>query len=68
MGKKALALGAILIILAIATLVPNAGASKACMLGYKAVCSFTPASTVILLVVGIALLIKGRGSSTKTEK
>ncbi len=38
-------------ILAIVTLLPRAAASKACLLGYKALCSFTPISTVMLLAL-----------------
>jgi len=37
---------------AISTLIPVASASKECMLGYKAHCTFTPMSTVILIVGG----------------
>lgn len=36
-------------ILAVVTLIPLASASKASLLGYKALCSFTPISTIILL-------------------
>ncbi len=39
------------LILAIVTLLPRAAASKACLLGYKALCSFTPISTVMLLAL-----------------
>ena len=39
----------ILIIAAVKTLVPNATASKPCLLGYKATCSFTPISTIICI-------------------
>ena len=35
--------------LAVATLIPMASASKASFLGYKALCSFSPISTLILL-------------------
>ena len=37
--------------LAVVTLIPRAAASKACLLGYKALCSFTPISTVMLLAL-----------------
>lgn len=37
------------------TLIPDSSASKACMLGYRAHCSFTPFSTLIL--VALALLL-----------
>ncbi len=41
----------IMVALSIATIktaIPNAQASKPCLLGYKAACSFTPISTIIL--------------------
>ena len=31
----------------ISTVIPNPSASKICMLGYKAHCSFTPISTIL---------------------
>lgn len=40
--------------LAIAALIPMASASKVSMLGYKALCSFSPISTMILL--GLSLM------------
>ena len=36
---------------ALLTVIPRAGASKACRLGYKCVCSFTPYGTIILLAL-----------------
>ncbi len=47
-----------IIILSIATVktaLPNADASKPCLLGYKAACSFTPISTIILAAVAVVL-------------
>ena len=38
------------IICAIKTVIPNADASKACILGYKAACSFVPVSTTICIL------------------
>jgi hypothetical protein len=38
--------------LALVTLIPLASASKASLLGYKALCSFSPISTLGLLVLG----------------
>jgi hypothetical protein len=38
------------VISAIKTVIPNAAASKACLLGYKATCSFTPISTAICII------------------
>jgi len=39
-----------LVLSAVKTVIPFPYVSKACMLGYKAGCSFTPISTVILVV------------------
>jgi hypothetical protein len=41
------ALTVIFTLSALSTLMPQASASRACMLGYKAHCTFTPVSTVI---------------------
>ena len=38
--------------LALVTLIPTATASKASLLRYKALCSFTPISTLILIALG----------------
>ena len=38
------------VLAAIKTIIPFPYVSKACMLGYKAGCSFTPISTIILVV------------------
>lgn len=35
---------------AVATVIPDASASKACYLGYNAHCSFTPFSTIISII------------------
>lgn len=40
-------------VLAIVTLIPMGTASKASLLGYKALCSFSPISTIIFLALGI---------------
>ena len=47
----------ILSIAAVKTAIPNAEASKACLLGYKAACSFAPISTAILTIVAIAAFV-----------
>lgn len=36
---------------AVLTVLPNDGASKECRLGYKALCSFTPFGTLILIAL-----------------
>jgi len=38
---------------AVITVIPDSSASKDCMLGYKAHCSFTPISTIILIIMTI---------------
>jgi hypothetical protein len=55
---------AVIIILSIAavkTVIPNEKASKPCLLGYKAACSFTPISTVILLIAAIVTFVVAKG-------
>jgi hypothetical protein len=39
------------------TLLPSPKASKASLLGYRAKCSFSPVSTVILLAAGAGLFL-----------
>lgn len=43
---------AVYLVLAVLTLLPMATASKPCHMGYEALCSFTPISTIILLGLG----------------
>ena len=38
-------------VMAILTLLPTASASKVSMLGYKALCSFSPIGTIILITL-----------------
>jgi hypothetical protein len=48
-------------VLAILTLIPREAASKACLLGYKALCSFTPISTLgLLALVGLHFFLHYR--------
>ena len=39
--------------LAIVTLIPSASASKPSLLGYKALCSFSPIGTAILVYISV---------------
>ena len=49
--------------LAIVTLIPLASASKASLMGYKALCSFSPISTIILLALaGMHILLHKRAA------
>lgn len=62
-----MALTVILSLSTISTLIPQASASKACYLGYFAHCTFTPISTVILiLIVGLVCVIRKK-KFTETE-
>ncbi len=45
----------VLLVLGLLTLVPSPGASKPSLLGYKAKCSFTPVSTLILFWMALVL-------------
>jgi hypothetical protein len=50
----------VMVVLSIATIktvIPDAGASKLCLLGYKATCSFTPVSTVFLIIAVVATFV-----------
>ena len=50
--------------LAIVTLIPLASASKASLLGYKSLCSFSPYSTIgLILLAGLHLFLHRRSSS-----
>ena len=47
--------------LAVVTLIPMASASKASFLGYKALCSFSPISTIgLLALAGLHILLHNR--------
>ena len=50
--------------LAFVTLIPLASASKASLLGYKALCSFSPISTIILLgLAGLHIFLYQRAGA-----
>ena len=47
--------------LAVVTLIPLASASKTSLLGYKALCSFSPISTIgLVLLAGMHILLHKR--------
>ena len=46
-----------LVLAAIKTIIPFPYVSKACMLGYKAGCSFTPISTIILVAATVIVYV-----------
>ena len=70
MTKKSpvhLIIASVHIVLALATLIPMATASKACFLGYKALCSFSPISTIgLLALAGLHLYLHKRAAVKKT--
>jgi hypothetical protein len=47
----------VLNIAAVKTVIPNLNASKLCLLGYRATCSFTPLSTAFLVIAAIATFV-----------
>ena len=51
-----LVLAVISFISAILTLLPYKNIDDECMLGYKALCAFTPVSTIVLAALGIIFL------------
>lgn len=52
-------------VLALVTLIPTATASKPCLLGYKAHCTFTPISTLMLLALAGAHIVWTRRAAAK---
>jgi len=50
----------ILVILGAVTLIPSSGASKPCLLGYYAHCTFTPISTVMCWIGAVIMYVKRR--------
>jgi hypothetical protein len=58
---------AVHLLAALLTVIPRAGASKACRLGYKALCSFTPYGTIILLALaGLHLFLHWKARARET--
>lgn len=56
----AIAVVVILSIAAVKTVIPNEEASKPCLVGYKAACSFAPISTAILAIAAIGAFVLAR--------
>lgn len=54
--------------LSIAVLIPTTSASKASMLGYKALCSFSPISTMILLVFSLMHFLMYKGVFVRKQQ
>jgi hypothetical protein len=56
-GAFLLILAVLLFIGAIVTFLPYKNIDDECMLGYKALCAFTPFSSIVMIAIGILLLI-----------
>ena len=54
------------LVLMVVTLLPSASASKASMLGYKALCSFSPISAIILLALAGLHIFLHQRTATKS--
>lgn len=61
-----LGLAVVFTLVAIVTLIPKASASKECLFGYKALCSFAPISTIILIVLAGALCVLRKRKFTQS--
>ncbi len=56
------------ILLALVTMIPTATASKDCLLGYEAFCSFTPISTLgLLALAGLHIYLHKREAVKKAS-
>ena len=61
LGIVAVIVIVILGIAAVKTVIPNEEASKPCLIGYKAACSFTPISTVIVIIAAVGTFFVAKG-------
>lgn len=50
---------------ALVTFMPFKNIDDECMLGYKAICAFTPVSSIILILLGIIFLVMRKYSGKK---
>jgi hypothetical protein len=58
----------IYVVLAVLTIIPREAASKECLLGYKALCTFSPIGTLILLALGgLHIFLHQKAAVTKIE-
>lgn len=57
MSKKNIVLAVVMIILAIASVLPTGTASKVNILGYNSLCSFSPVSALILIAIAVASIL-----------
>jgi len=61
LGIVAVVVIVILCIAAVKTVIHNEEVSKPCLVGYKAACSFTPISTVILIIAAVGTFVVAKG-------
>lgn len=52
----------VLVLVAIITLLPRSSARKRCALGYKALCTFAPISTIMLVVIAAFVWLLGNAA------
>ena len=55
-------------VLAVVTLIPREAASKECLLGYKALCTFSPIGTLILLTLAGLHIFLHQNAALKNVK
>ncbi|MGJ8455699.1 hypothetical protein ACSFC1_10375 [Pseudothermotoga sp. U03pept] len=68
MNKKHWIMFIVWIGLGVWTLLPIPGASKPCLIGYYAHCTFTPISTVMCFVAAAIVYWRGRRKGKETTK
>lgn len=64
-GGALLWLGILFFISGIITFLPYESIDDECMLGYKALCAFTPVSSLILFAVGVLFLVIRNSANKK---
>ena len=63
-----LVLTILLTLMTVSTLIPDTAASKVCLIGYKAHCTFTPLSTLILIAMtGVVCKIRSKKFTETTD-
>jgi hypothetical protein len=56
-GGSILWLAILFFVAAIITFLPYKNIDDECMLGYKALCAFTPVSSLVLIAIGVLFLV-----------
>jgi hypothetical protein len=59
----------IYVVLALITLIPNASASKECLLGYNALCTFSPISSALFLgLAGLHIYLNSKSKAKEASQ